>query len=319
MQVSAREEQACWENRTLNGTDELPEFPKFRSLAIEDKALLDPLFKEMQPQMSELTFTNLFVWNEAEPVQLSRLDKTVLLQRKRIRDGKNVHLPPLGKEPISAVLKRLKEATVENQSEMLLYGINGEQAKQLSVEGFRVEPDRDDWDYVYLTSDLGNLPGDRYHSKRNFITRCLASHKCEYVKIDASVVNECLQLQTEWCNLRKCDSVPGLEAENKAIKTIFDKYELLGVSGGAIYVDDGLEAFTLAEPLNNDTAVIHFEKANPEITGLYQLINQWFCQNALITFTFVNREQDLGVPGLRKAKLSYHPHHMVEKYLATIA
>jgi hypothetical protein len=301
----------------LNGTDELPEFPKSRNLVFEDKVLLDKLFKVMQPQMSELTFTNLFVWNEAGPVQLSRLDSTVLLQRKRIRDGKNVLLPPLTKEPISAVLEDMKKVATENYPEMLFYSMESEQAKQLS-QRFRVEPDRDDWDYVYLSSDLADLPGDKYHSKRNFITRCVSTYMCEYVKLDDQVVNDCLQLQTEWCNLRKCDTVPGLEAENKAIKTIFDKYPLLAVSGGAVYVGGKLEAFTLAEPLNNDTAVIHFEKANPEITGLYQLINQWFCQNALRTFKFVNREQDLGVPGLRKAKLSYHPHHMVEKYLASI-
>ena len=301
----------------MNGTNDLPEFLEFRKLTFEDKALLEALFKMMQPQISELTFTNLYVWNETEPVQVSRHNKTTLLQR-RIRDGKNVLLPPLTDEPIPAVLEDLRKAAVENRSEILLYGIDSKQAGQLSAR-YRVEPDRDNWDYVYLSSDLADLPGDRYHSKRNFITRCLVDHKCEYAKLDASVVNDCLQLQTEWCNLRQCGSAPGLEAENQAIKTIFDRYPQLGVFGGAVYVDDKLEAFTLAEPLNNDTAVIHFEKANPQITGLYQLINQWFCQNTLRAFTYVNREQDLGIQGLRKAKLSYHPHHMIEKYISKIA
>jgi hypothetical protein len=107
--------------------------------------------------------------------------------------------------------------------------------------------------------------------------------------------------------------VSGLEAENAAIKAVFDKFEYLGVFGGAVYIDDKVEAFTLAEPLNDETAVVHFEKANSGIEGLYQVINQWFCQRALRGFRFVNREQDLGVSGLRKAKQSYHPHHMVEK------
>jgi hypothetical protein len=200
----------------------------------------------------------------------------------------------------------------------LLYGINAEQAQRLSMEGMLVESDRDDWDYVYLTSDLADLPGDKYHPKRNFITRCLSKYKCEYATIDSSVINDCLQLQTQWCSLRNCDLIPGLEAENRAIKAAFDEYEFLGISGGAIYADNRLEAFTLAEQLNKDTAVIHFEKANTEIQGLYQVINQWFCQNALKSFRFVNREQDLGVSGLRKAKLSYYPHYMVEKYVAYI-
>jgi hypothetical protein len=112
--------------------------------------------------------------------------------------------------------------------------------------------------------------------------------------------------------------VPGLEAENTAIKTVFENYDYLRVAGGVVYVDDKLEAFTLAERLSRDTAVVHFEKANPEIEGLYQVINQWFCKEALGSFKFVNREQDLGIPGLRKAKGSYHPHHMVEKCIVHI-
>jgi len=304
--------------KDLNERKDIPEFPESQKLTFEDKPLLEALFKEMQPQISELTFTNLYVWNEAEPVRLSRLNKTVLLQRRRILDGKNVFLPSWTNEAISTLLENLRKVAVENHTEILLYGIDSMQAGQLS-ERYRVSPDRDNWDYIYLSSDLADLPGDKYHSKRNFVTRCLADHKCEYAKLDASVVNDCLQLQTEWCNLRQCGSVPSLEAENRAIKTIFDRYPQLNVFGGAVYVDDKLEAFTLAEPLNSETAVIHFEKANPQIVGLYQLINQWFCQNVLRTFTFVNREQDLGIPGLRKAKLSYHPHHMQEKYVSTIA
>lgn len=204
----------------------------------------------------------------------------------------------------------------KNQPIPPLYGISQEQARELADEATRVEPDRDDWDYVYLTFDLADLPGDKYHPKHNFITRCLSKHKCEYAEFDPSVVKDCLQLQTQWCSLRNCSLVPSLEAENRAIRTAFDNFEALSIFGGAIYVDGKLEAFTLSEPLNRETAVIHFEKANPEIVGLYQVINQWFCQNSLRSFRFVNREQDLGIMGLRKAKLSYYPHHMVEKYIA---
>jgi hypothetical protein len=301
----------------LNETKDIPEFPGFRKLTFEDKALLEAQFREMQPQISELTFTNLYVWNETEPVQLSRLDRTVLLQRKRIADGKNVLFPPWTNEPISTVLEDLRKAAAENPTEIFLYGIDSKQAAQLSQQ-YRVSPDRDNWDYVYLSSDLADLPGDKYHSKRNFVTRCLNDHKCDYAKLDVPVVSDCLQLQTEWCNLRQCGSVPGLEAENRAIKTIFERYSQLNVFGGAVYVDDKLEAFTLSESLNKDTAVIHFEKANPQIIGLYQLVNQWFCQNTLRPYTYINREQDLGILGLRKAKLSYHPHHMTEKYILTM-
>ena len=290
----------------------LPEFPSSRNLALEDKPLLDSLLKYIQPQISELTFTNLFAWNGSEPVQISRLEETVLLQRRRLRDGKTFLLPPLGKQPLTSVVRLLRTASTMSY-QVSFCGIVPEQVQQLGREGIKVEPDRDDWDYVYLTSDLADLPGDKYHAKRNFISRCLSKYKCKYVSIGPSEVKNCLELQTEWCSLRNCSMVSGLEAENTAIKTVFDHFEYLGIFGGAVYIDNKLEAFTLAEPLNDETAVVHFEKANTEIEGLYQVINQWFCQEALRSFRFVNREQDLGMPGLRKAKQSYHPHHMVEK------
>jgi len=303
----------------LKETDEPPEFPNLRRLRFEDKALLDALFRQMQPNMSELTFTNLFVWNEAEPVQLARAGDSVLLLRRRILDNSDLLFPPIGKQPTLHVLQQIENIMTKNQPETSFYGADAEEAQQLAKEGYTVKPDRNSWDYVYLTTDLANLPGDKYHSKRNFISRCLQNNNCEYKTIDLAVVNDCLKLQTEWCNLRKCDASSGLEAENKAVKTIFDNYQQLSVTGAAIYVNDKLEAFTIAEPLNNETAVIHFEKANPEITGLYQLINQWFCRNALTPFAYINREQDLGIPGLRNAKQSYHPHHMVEKYIISIS
>jgi hypothetical protein len=224
---------------------------------------------------------------------------------------------PVGKEKVQQLLDELSKSMLPDYPSIILYGL-AEIIEEFRSNGISVESDRNSWDYVYSTSDLADLPGDKYHSKRNLIKRCLSKYRCEYRPIDSEVIRDCLQLQTEWCNLRRCDDTAGLDAENRAIKALFEAYERLNVTGGAVYVDGKLEAFTMAESLNNETAVIHFEKANPEIIGLYQVINAWFCQNALRNFAFVNREQDLGVPGLRKAKMSYHPHHMVEKYLATL-
>jgi hypothetical protein len=123
-------------------------------------------------------------------------------------------------------------------------------------------------------------------------------------------------MQTEWCNLKYCDAVPGLEAEFRAIKDTFLHYSDLNVFGGAVLIVGQVEAFSICEKLNCETAVIHFEKANPNITGLYQVINQWFCSEALQYYKYVNREQDLGILGLRRAKKSYHPTFFIKKHLA---
>jgi hypothetical protein len=187
-------------------------------------------------------------------------------------------------------------------------------AMDLAQAGFKVEEDRANWDYVYRVSDLALLEGRHYDGKRNFIRQVLASHQCEYRKITADNVSACLALETSWCNLRHCELDPGLEAEQRAIAVCFENWERFSLIGGAIVVDGMIQAFAIGERLNPSTAVVHFEKANPELRGMYQLINQWFCQNELSEFAYVNREQDLGIEGLRKAKESYHPHHMVRKF-----
>ena len=135
----------------------------------------------------------------------------------------------------------------------------------------------------------------------------------------SDIIEQCLDLQTEWCDVRQCKLNAGLASEDEAIKEVLNLMDRLPIFGGTILIDGKIEAFTLAEKLNNEIAVIHFEKANPKFDGLYQLINQWFCQNELGEYKYVNREQDLGIDGLRKAKQSYHPHHMVNKYVVVSA
>ncbi|MEM2122012.1 MAG: phosphatidylglycerol lysyltransferase domain-containing protein [Candidatus Bathyarchaeia archaeon] len=127
---------------------------------------------------------------------------------------------------------------------------------------------------------------------------------------------ECWEFYERWCSIRSCHEDLELKNEGEAIKEILNSYGALPLYGAVIYVDGSLEAFTIGELLNKDTAVIHIEKANPNIRGLYQPINNRFCKNHIEEFKWVNREQDLGITGLRKAKMDYNPHHFVEKYKA---
>ena len=123
-----------------------------------------------------------------------------------------------------------------------------------------------------------------------------------------------LGLQEDWCELRDCVENPDLLHEDRAIYEAISHYKELGFRGGAISIDSKVEAFALGELLNPDTAVIHIEKANPDIPGLYAAINQLFCAKEWSGVKYINREQDLGLENLRKAKESYYPDHMVEKY-----
>ena len=158
-----------------------------------------------------------------------------------------------------------------------IYGLTSTQAHSLKQAGFTSIELRDNWDYVYAVQDLIELPGEKYYAKRKNINKCRGEYALEYTPITPDTISHCLQMQTSWCNLRHCDAIPGLEAENRAIKETFLHFDELNICGSAVYVDGALEAFTIGEQLNSNTAVIHFEKASPNITGLYQVINQWFC------------------------------------------
>jgi hypothetical protein len=283
----------------------------FRPLGLGDKPLVDLVLQKYPPEVSELTFTNLFCWQAKRRVSYAEIaDGAAFLAAEPRR---TFFLPPAGKDAAGAtraVLEYARSAGLEPVVERVPEAMAGE----LAGSGLRVEEDRDNWDYVYDVSDLAHLEGRKYDGKRNFVRQALAGNNCEYLHLTAGDVNDCLALETGWCNLRHCELDPGLEAEQRAIAVCFQNWAELSLIGGAVLVSGRIQAFAIGEKLNPTTAVVHFEKANPESRGLYQLINHWFVRNELSRFAYVNREQDLGVEGLRKAKESYHPHHMVRKF-----
>jgi hypothetical protein len=177
--------------------------------------------------------------------------------------------------------------------------------------------DRNNSDYIYSSKDLIDLSGRKYHKKKNHLNRFKKDYVFEYKELDIEVVECFLDMQEEWCRMRECLEKPDLLSEDYAVHEALIHFEELDYKGGAIKIDSRIEAFSLGEVLNDNTAVIHIEKANPEIQGLYTAINQLFTSNTWHKMEFINREQDLGIDGLKKAKESYYPHHMVKKYIVS--
>jgi uncharacterized protein len=179
---------------------------------------------------------------------------------------------------------------------------------------------RGDWDYLYDAADLIALRGNRFHKKKNLLNQFLKAYAAEYVRLTPSVIDEAAKLQMEWCEWRDCESMRILAAENRAIERVFDAWSTLrGLVGGGIRVDGRMVAYTVGEQLSDNTIVIHFEKGNPEYKGVYQAINQMFLANLTDDrIQWVNREQDLDDPGLRKAKMSYNPADFLRKYRVTM-
>jgi len=178
-----------------------------------------------------------------------------------------------------------------------------------------IEEDRGNWDYIYSVNDLVDLKGNRFHKKKNLLNQFLKKYEFEYKSFDEDTIEHARMMQEDWCTWRDCESSEVLAAENRAIQRVFDHWNHFDSSlGGAIFVDQIIVAYTLAEPMTEDTLVIHFEKGCPDYKGVYQAINQMFLDATEGRYAFANREQDLGNEGLRKAKLSYHPTDFLKKY-----
>ena len=183
--------------------------------------------------------------------------------------------------------------------------------------GFILTPDRDNFDYIYNMEDLRTLSGKKYHGKRNHINQFLSANEYEYVEITPSMLLECMAIYEAWL-AKKDPAEQGVLGEKNAILIGLQYMEQLGPKGGGIRMGGQLRAFSLGERLDDEMAVIHIEKAEGEIPGLYPLINQAFVDNAWKDVTYINREEDMGLEGLRKAKLSYHPAFLLEKFKAEL-
>ena len=294
----------------------IPEFPQFKPLELEDGPFLHDLLWRYQPETSELTFTNFYIWRRRYEFQWS-LHKDWLLAVSLVDGQEPFAFPPLGPaprhEPMRAVLQWLRDE--RRAAAPRLERADQRLVSEVAASGeFSAEPARADFDYVYRTSDLIDLAGSKYHGKRNHIARFSKAHAFSYARCDDSHVVPCLDLAESWCSFKRCKDDMDLMDEWDAVKDALAHHRRLNVRGGVILIEGKVEAFALGELLNEQTAVVHIEKANPETPGLYALINREFCRNEWSGVPFINREQDLGEEGLRRAKLSYHPSRLVEKF-----
>lgn len=293
----------------------VPEYPRFKTITPDDAALFNEFFRKYPALISEHTFTNLFIWRNYHNL-LWTLWNGFLCIIAHPAGRQPFFLPPVGgnnsKDCIRNCLLHLKNSGMSAEVQRVPEEVVEQHLSD--NDEFELLLDRNNCDYVYRSEDLIKLPGNKYHRKKNQISQFKKKYGFQYHPLSADLVPQCLQLETQWCDMRHCDRIPSLSGEERAIHEALTNMHALNFKGGVIVIDGKIEAFTLGEQLNADTAVIHIEKANPAFEGLYQTLNQMFCQQEWQSVTYINREQDLGEEGLRNAKLSYLPHHFVNKY-----
>jgi uncharacterized protein len=286
---------------------EIPAFPESRPLDLADKPLLDAKFSVLQPRVSELTFAGLYLFRYAHDYLLTMVgDSPVVLGRGYA--GERYCMPPLDGDVAGAL-----EVLWDNGLD--LYGADETLAEHCMKRGGVVSvEDRDAFDYLYLREELAVLPGNRFHKKKNRISYFAARHDYDVTPFSDQYRAGCRNLLEVWKGMAVGDEKPSFRLEIEATAEAVEKAEQLGLEGVVVTVAGEVKAFSLGERLNSETAVCHFEKADPFMEGVSQLINREFSRLLFTDCRFVNREQDLGDAGLRSAKLSYHPVELVKKF-----
>lgn len=289
---------------------DIPPYPEKRPLELADKPLLDAVFASLQPRISELTFANLYLFRSAHSYRLTMAGDSLVLLGQGY-DGRPYFLPPLSGKIGEAAGRLLAEG-------LTLYGADEPfVARYLQGGGLEVTEDRDNFDYLYLKRDLAELPGNRYHKKKNRINYFTARHDYLIEPYGEGHLAGCLGLLEEWRRVRAGIGSPSLVLETEATREALTMAAELGLEGLVVLVEGEVKAFLLGERLNRETSACHFEKADPFLDGLYQLIDREFNRRLFTDCTYVNREQDLGEANLRESKLSYHPLELVKKFRVT--
>ncbi len=293
----------------------------FKKPQISDKEWVDKCLVHANSMNCEYTFGNIIVWSTAYSTEICKYNDFFICRWGR---GKNISYSlPLGEGDFTDAVNAIIEDAESLGVTPTIYGITSNYLTMMQ-EAFTGKFDYkfDDAynDYIYSTEKMASLKGKKYHGKRNHITNFKKNNPdWAFEKIDDSNINECIELHTKWIENKKADSEDeeDFSLEFEAVLTAFENYKELGFIGGLIRVDGRVIAYTMGEgQMNGKCFVSHFEKAPAEVQGAYAIINQEFTQNCLMNYEYVNREEDLGIEGLRKAKQSYYPEIQLKKCVA---
>ncbi len=285
----------------------------FRNINLEDKPVIEKFLKNSKEVSCENTFVNLFVWQNAYKTQIALNGDALFI---RYGNGKNANYRlPIGDNLESG----LKEIIAHCGFYPKFWSPISEDFSRLPqwfAKKYTITPTPDGFDYIYMQTDLAELQGKKYHSKRNHISAFSKKYNWHYENITNENREKIIACAKEWYsqNTDKLDKYALCEKEG--INAVLNNMEYLSVTGGAIFVDNDAVAFTLGTPINNKVFDIFAEKALPEYATAYTVINNEFAKT-LKSFKYINREDDMGLEGLRRAKLSYKPCVILEKYLFT--
>lgn len=301
-------------------------------ITVEDRSFLEEYLNGYDYKTSGLSFSALYMWRDINRFSWMQAGDYLLLagiSHLELEDGiiEPFLFPPLTKtgaydpQGVREALEEAKKIFEEkgHPFSIRLLPFHMIDIIESACPGkMKFIEDRPNYDYVYRRQDLVELKGRDYHAKKNHLNYFHKNYQYEYVPLTSAMADDAMRFIDEF-NQRK--EVPEhemqmLKMEEQAMEDVFRNLEKVGYTAGAILIDGKIEALTIGGTLNKNTITVHVEKANVNFRGLYQAINNEFCINVPPFVKYINREEDMGIPNLRKAKLSYKPVKMVEKYIA---
>lgn len=297
----------------------------FRELEITDMELFDRAISNLNSQASEMSFRYLYMWRKNYNIEFSIINDFLCIISHPRKFSPFAFCPvPMGNfngEKFKKTVYELKDY-FDSKGLKLIFGRVEERMLDMFKDNLDVnlkfKKNESSSDYIYTTNSLITLSGKKLSPKRNHINKFLREYGgFEYVEISSNLAGECMRIFNEWCEKHdSCDCEVPEECEKWACMELLKNWDLFpGLKGALIKVNGRFEAFTIGEMLNEDTAVIHIEKGNTDIFGIYPLINREFVARAFSQTEYINREEDMGIEGLKKAKMSYHPVKWVNKYI----
>lgn len=288
----------------------IPEYPEFKPLELEDKLIISRHLKLIPKNICELSLGNIFIWKALDNTQLTCINHNVCMLLSQPNEPP-YFLEPLGhhklSETVGVMLKHI--GRISRASKNFVF--------RLPEGEHKSSPLRNQFDYIYLTKELADLKGRKFDGKRNHIKRFGTKVPAyEFVPLTPDLKREALSLFEKWFKVRENPRMSHI-AQKNAVTSAFSNFEQLNLLGGALLIDGELKGFTLGSQLNPETISVHFLYSDPELPGIFQTILWEACNKTYSAFKYVNLEQDLGIPGLRTAKLSYHPLRLEQKFEVT--
>lgn len=293
----------------------------FRILQLSDREWVQNALAQSGYMGCEYSFANNLAWRCAADTRCARYRDFYICASFDTEDGFPVFYYPAGTGDIKEIFREMAKTAVSGKYPLAVIGVTEDKLtllREIFGGSFEAVPYPDGFDYIYETKDIIEMSGKKYHKKRNHLAQFRKSYEnSTFSEMTESDFDECIAMSANFYNEKHGYTDKSSVVEQFAIHTYFSHFKELELKGGVLRADGRLAGFSIGERLSGNTFVTHIEKADVNYKGAYTALTQAFTERFAGDFKYINREEDLGIEGLRKAKESWYPVFLLKKYRCT--